>query len=174
MGLFNKKSPNEEPDNTVDVKKAKKKKDGMSSILHESVPETVLDDLSSNEAFVMNRDGEDVYVGLLLNADDIGGISKKSNRDEAKGSIIECINSGRIKTLITNALMDEDKLVIIPDAVTIDAMDEYELLAEAPYKLCYINDNCEVEETDVASVEGWRAKCLSCLPEWMALFVTAA
>lgn len=127
------------------VVKAKKKKGGMNQIFHESVWETVLNDLKMNEPFTQVEDGKPKYVGLCLKADDIGGLDKKSKKDEAKGSIIECINSGRIKTYITSELLDENSLVIIPDALTLAAMDEFSLLTDAPYEFCCMHLNGDID-----------------------------
>ena len=165
MGLFNKgKSSKSKADEQVERaeevvstknaakggKKSRPKKGGMGTILKESVVETLLDDFSSNTGFILERNGEQVFVGLYLDTADIGGISKKSQRDEDKGQIIEDINSGRIRVLITPALMELEHLVILPDVVTAAAVSEYSLLMEAPYNLCYIWRDGTVERTDVA------------------------
>lgn len=132
---------------TEQPKKAKKRKknEGMGQVLHESVLETIMEEFSGNESLVGTQYGEPVYLGLYLNTEDIGGLSKKSSRDEAKGSIIECINAGRIKTLITSDLMDKECMVLIPDAITLDAMSEYELLMTAPYKYCFVHTDGSVD-----------------------------
>lgn len=129
---------------TVETK-IKKKKNGMSQIFRESVFETVLSDFKNNEQFIHVENGENKYVGLTLYAKDVGGLDKKSRRDEAKGSIIECINSSRIKTYITSDLLDEECLIIIPDVITLAAMDEFSLLTDAPYELCYVDDKGDIE-----------------------------
>ena len=157
MSIFNK---NKKKSNTeqvtqsteapVKATKKKKKKDGMASILHESVLETALDEFSNNTAFIVKHDGEDTPVGLWLDTNDIGGISKKDNKNEDKGSMIECINSGRIKTLITMELMEQECLVFIPDAITIDAMYEFGLLEDVSYRLCYVATDGSIELTDVS------------------------
>lgn len=148
MGLFNKKQENETAQTSAPTV-GKKKKDGMASIFHESVLETVLSEFAANEAFVVTHNGETAYVGILLNTNDIGGISKKANKDEAKGSIIECINSGRMKTLITQPLMENESIIFIPDAITVDAMDEFSLLTNAPYQFCYVYPDGRIEPANV-------------------------
>lgn len=130
-------------------KKKNKKKDGLSSILNESVAEAALDEFKSNKPFVTTQDGDEVYVGLMLNVADIGGLSKKDKKNESKGAIIECISSGRIKTYLTDELMDDGMIVFIPDAITVDAMNEFQLLADAKYTLCYMNDDFEVRPSDI-------------------------
>lgn len=129
----------------TETTKVKKKKNGMSQIFRESVFETVLSDFKNNEQFIHVENGENKYVGLTLDANDVGGLDKKSRRDEAKGSIIECINSSRIKTYITSDLLDEECLIIIPDVMTLAAMDEFSLLTDTPYELCYVDDRGDIE-----------------------------
>lgn len=130
--------------------KKKKKKDTMASVLSESVVETVLEQFAENTVFTFDKDGETVHVGMLLDTADIGGLTKKSSKDEAKGSMIEQMNSGLIKTFITPSLMEDEKIVIVPDAMTIHAMDEYGLLNQAPYHACYVHTDGGVELTDIA------------------------
>lgn len=157
MRLFNKenKSSDAAPDMQMDAqqpkkKKGKKRKDTMASILNESVTESALEAFRANTAMQVEHDGETVYVGMLLDANDpsIGGINKKSRRDEAKGQVIELINSGRINTYIPADYLEDEKLIIIPDVVTLDAMDEFALLTEANYKLAFVHDDGSVEETE--------------------------
>lgn len=151
MALFKKKdaaaglADESAQDNVSKAPGKKKKASGMSQILHESVLETALDKFRANEAFVRYEKGEKRYVGMILDTADIGGLDKKSRKDEAKGSIIECINSGRIQTYITPDLMDAGYLCIIPDVMTLAAMDEFSLLVDAPYELCQIDDTGDVE-----------------------------
>lgn len=157
MRLFNKKNKSSDaaPDMQMDAqqpkkKKGKKRKDTMASILNESVTESALEAFRANTAMQVEHDGETVYVGMLLDANDpsIGGINKKSRRDEAKGQVIELINSGRIDTYIPADYLEDEKLIIIPDVVTLDAMDEFALLTEANYKLAFVHDDGSVEETE--------------------------
>lgn len=131
-------------------KKKKKSKDMLASVLHESVTEAAVEIFAANEPFILEMDGETKYVGMFLNVEDIGGLSKKQSKDEAKGSIIECMNAGRISVYVTPQLLEDECLIIIPNAVSIDAMEEFGLLTEAPYKVCYVDTNGEVDVTDVS------------------------
>lgn len=152
MNLFNKKkntaqdTENDKPDVTsVDEKSGskpvKKKKSPLSKILHESVWATVQDDLKDNSTFVYTdkKDGETKYVGIILDVKNIGGLDKRSKRDEAKGTMVECINSGRMKTYITQDMMDENLIMFIPDAVTLSVMSEFSILEDAPYELVLVD-----------------------------------
>ncbi len=154
MGLFNKKKKgeavSEAPVGQAKVGKSKKKKDMMSSILNESVVESALETMRSCAEIRVEHEGETKYIGLMLDANDpsIGGINKKSRRDESKGQVIELINSGRIATYIPQALLDEERLVIIPLMTTLDAMDEFGLLTQANYTIALTSDDGEVEDTE--------------------------
>lgn len=155
MGLFGKKKPAEQSEQEVQpvTPSKKKKKDTIGSVLHESVLENVLEELRENKLFIADVDGQSVYVTLALAAADIGGLSKSTAKgNEAKGSIIECINSGRIKAIVTQELIDMDMFLIIPDVLTMDAMDEFGLLTGVDYKLAYVNpeDGISVTEHVVA------------------------
>lgn len=153
--MFGKKNKNNEAGATqqtvvseaasVKQTKAKEKKNGMFTIFRESVLETVMTDFRDNEAFIHQENGEDKYVGIMLDTHDIGGLDKKSKKVEAKGQLIECINSGRIKTMITEELMNEECIVFVPEVLTLDAMDEFSLLTDAKYELCYVEPNGDIE-----------------------------
>lgn len=140
----------QEPEKKAKEKKSKdkapkKKAPAMSQILHESVTETAIDTFKENEAFIHRENGVDKYVGLILDTKDIGGLDKKSRKDEAKGSIIECINSGRIATFISYELMEVECICIIPNAGTLAAMDEFGLLTDAPYEFCLVDQDGDLE-----------------------------
>lgn len=128
------------------VEKPKRRRYTMAGVLHESVVETVME-----QGFAQNTDFiyKGRYVGLFFDTAWIGGLTRKSSKDEAKGSIVENINSGRMYVLITAELMDIECMVIVPDAQTIDCMDEYSILRDVEYPLCYVSDNGDVEITDI-------------------------
>lgn len=151
MSIFTKKQDSQSPDSVeVPVSQVSKKgkKETMSSVLRESVLERSLDELQENQQFITSRDGETLYTCICLKAADIGGISKKANKDEAKGAIVESINNGRIKAIITPELMDAEEMVIIPDALTCDAMDEFSILVEAPYTIAFVHQDGSIEKTN--------------------------
>lgn len=114
----------------------KKPAELMSSVINESVVETVIE-----EGFVGNdflKYG-DAYIGLFLEVSEIEGLNAKvAKRDEDKSQIIEAINSGRMKCLVTSDLMAMEALVFIPDAITLDAMGEYSLLSSRDYKIALV------------------------------------
>lgn len=131
-------------------KPAKKKKNTLAQVFHTSVFETILEDLRVNDAFIVRKDGKTLYIALCLNTNDVGGMDRKSaKKDEAKGSIIEKINGGRIKVYLTDELMAEDLMVFIPEPVTMSEMDEFSLLTDAPYEFCAIDVNGDIELLDI-------------------------
>ena len=129
------------------VKTPKKKRGGMSDVLHESVASAALDIFKNNTDFVVPSD-EPRYVGLLLNVDDIGGLSKKDRRNEDKGQIIEAITAGHIAVYISEEMLQQERIVFIPTSDTVDRMNEYAPLRSAEYRVVLVNDDAEIEETE--------------------------
>lgn len=156
FGIGKKKHNADAPDTAADTQeskrgaKAKKKKDGMYTIFQESVVETSVEEFKANEPFIVEKDGENVFVAMLLAADDIGGLGKKSKKDEAKGQFIEEVRSGLIKTYMPEEFIENEKMVIIPDPSTLAAMDEFMMLVDAPYTVCYVHEDGSVDTTESA------------------------
>lgn len=154
LGIGKKKNNADAPDTAVDTldskrgAKAKKKKDGMFLIFQESVLETAIEEFKNNESFIVEKDGENVFVAMLLKAEDIGGLGKKSKKDEAKGQFIEVVRSGLIKTYMPEEFIENDEMVIIPDTATLAAMDEFMMLVDAPYTVCYVHEDGSVDTTE--------------------------
>lgn len=119
----------------------KKKRQGLSEVIHESVPETALDVFIKNANFRVMKGGRPAYTGLLFKAENIGGLSKKDARDEAKGSIVEIMNSGRISVYAKEDMLQDNRLVIIPTALTLDAMSEFGILVKCPYEWVLVEEN---------------------------------
>lgn len=155
MSFFKKKQKSSEPETVVaeDVKKSKNaknaknaKKNGMAQVLHESVAATVEEELVKNERFTCMVDGTPHYVCLRMDVSDIGGLDKKSRKVEAKGALIEAVNSGHLQAIITPELLEAEQLVFIPDSTTLFHMLDFGLLSENPethepifYTLVYVN-----------------------------------
>lgn len=138
-----------EPESNSEVKVKKRKNEMMSSVLKDSVVESVVSEMFQNERFVFEKDGEELAIGLLLDVDDIGGLSKKQSKDEDKGQLVEQINGSKLRVLITPSMMEEEKIIFIPDAMTLDHMGEFGILNQAPFKLAYVNEDNEAIETDI-------------------------
>ena len=130
----------------------KKSKNGMAKVLNESVPSAVQDELKDNEMFIHHTRKGNRYVALLLNVDDIGGLDKKSRKDEAKGAFIEAINSGNMAAVVTSELMDNNELVLIPTATTMSNMMEFSMLMELTYPLVYVDVNTAVGTINIEPV----------------------
>lgn len=147
MGLFGKKK--EAADAPVSTSK-KGKRDGLASVVDESVPERALELFKTNDAFVVEVDGEDKYAGLLLDTETIGGFGRKAVKDEDKGSILEMIRNNQLSIYATPELLAEEKFIIIPTDDTLSNMEEYGILTGAQYSVVLVAADGSFETTDVA------------------------
>lgn len=148
MGLFGKKKE-AAADAPVSISK-KGKRDGLASVVDESVPERALELFKTNDAFVVEVDGEDKYVGLLLDTETIGGFGRKAVKDEDKGSILEMIRNNQFSIYATPELLAEEKFIIIPTDDTLVNMEEYGILTGAQYSVVLVAKDGSFETTDVA------------------------
>lgn len=113
-------------------KDRKKKPDELlSSVVRETAIPAAVELLRSNAKFVFPSGT--AWVMLVLAAESIGGLSKRHGRDEAKGSLIELIDSDQIRTVATAEMLGEEVFGIIPNTETLARMEEYSLLAGAEY-----------------------------------------
>ncbi|MCY0929623.1 hypothetical protein OTB20_26185 [Streptomyces sp. H27-H1] len=113
-------------------KERKKKHDELlASVVRETAIPAAVELLRSNTPFVFPSGT--AWVMLVLAADEIGGLSKRHGRDEAKGSIIELISSDQIRTVATAEMIEEEVFGIIPTDETLARMEEYSLLTGATY-----------------------------------------
>lgn len=148
MGLFGKKK-DAAADAPVSTSK-KGKRDGLASVVDESVPERALELFKTNDAFVVEVDGEDKYIGLLLDTETIGGFGRKAVKDEDKGSILEMIRNNQLSIYATPELLAEEKFIIIPTDDTLANMEEYGILIGAQYSVALVAADGSFETTDVA------------------------
>lgn len=142
------------PEKQAKKESRKKKKNDLLKIFDESVWESVLEDLKANKNFVVKgTDGSPKYIALLFDTNAIGGLTgKEAKKDESKGSIIEAVRTGRIKTFIRNELLMDDLFIIIPDKETFENMDEFVVLTGVDFVLCSISgDGDIVTETENGS-----------------------
>jgi len=155
MGLFSKKAKGGNPE-AVDTKAsapkqaARNKKNELVKVLDESVWESVREEFRNNTQFIITDDnGNTRYVAFLFDTRQCGGLAgRDARKDESKGSIIEAIKTGAIKTYIRLEMLMDETFVIIPDLDTIDAMDEFGILADGEYILCTISE----DGNDIATV----------------------
>lgn len=117
----------------VSQKRERKKKPDelLASVVRETAIPAAVELLRSNTRFVFPSGT--AWVMLVLAADEIGGLSKRHGRDEAKGSIIELISSDQIRTVATAEMLEEEVFGIIPTDETLARMEEYSLLTGATY-----------------------------------------
>ena len=144
MGLFGKKGADAPVQNDNKASASKKnKKNELLRCLDESVWESVLADLKANKKFIMTDDeGNKRYVALLFDTKSVGGlVGKEAKRDESKGSALEAIRTSRIKSYIRNEMLLDESFVIIPDANTLDSMDEFMFFKSAKFILCTIDSD---------------------------------
>lgn len=157
MGFF-KKNNGTGPDSTASGRAndeagsaPNKKKSELAKVLDESVWESANEDFKANKQFILaDDDGGVKYVALLFETESIGGLAgKAAKKDESKGSIIEAVKTGRIKTYIRTEMLYEDCFIIIPDKDTVENMDEFRMLIDATYKLCTVTPDGVVETITV-------------------------
>lgn len=153
MGLFKKKAnapvEADAATNVPSKKGGRNKKNELVKVLDESVWESVHEELKNNTQFVITEDGDTRYVAFLFDTTQCGGLAgKDARKDESKGSIIEAIRTGAIKTYIRTEMLMDNVFIIIPDLDTIDAMDEFGILADGEYVLCTISE----DGTDIKTV----------------------
>ncbi|MET0885692.1 MAG: hypothetical protein ABWX92_04505 [Mycetocola sp.] len=115
------------------VVKQKKRKSAelLSSVVNESATGAAIDLMKQNKPFALPNGTS--WVGLLLSADEIGGLSQKQKGDATKGSIIELIAADKIQVVATKAMLDEEFLGIVPSEESLRRMEEYSLLTDAAY-----------------------------------------
>ena len=135
----------------IPVGKAKPNVYQRAELFHETVIETIMDSWRKCRQMQTHLYAGFPYVGIVLdmNRPDIGGFTQKSKRDEQKGTIIECINAGRISTLITPGLSERHLFVFLPNASTLAAIGEFHLLTSGSFQLCFVSARGDVQLTDL-------------------------
>lgn len=103
----------------------------LSSVVRETTVPAAVELLRCNHRFVLPNGSS--WACLLLKSDAIGGLSRQHSRDEAKGSIIELIDSDQIQTVATAEMLAEEIFGIIPTPQTLERMGEFSLLTGATY-----------------------------------------
>lgn len=103
----------------------------LSSVVRETTVPAAVELLRCNQRFVFPSGTS--WACLLLKSDAIGGLSRQHGRDEAKGSIIELIDSDQIQTVATAEMLAEEIFGIIPTPQTLERMGEFSLLSGATY-----------------------------------------
>lgn len=135
----------------IPVGRAKPNLNQRAELFHESVVETIMEKWQRARLLKTHLLNGFPYVGIMVDAKipEIGGFSFKNRKDEQKGTIIECINSGRIVTLVTPELLRRQYFVFLPLASTLASMQEFSLLRNVRYYICFIAKTGEVQLTNI-------------------------
>lgn len=103
----------------------KRTKSTLGDYFDESVIGNMKHCVTSNEPFKIMENGRPAYYAILLDADKIGGINKKSKNDQEIGGMIECVKGGRVDVIVTSELNERGEILFLPTAATIDCMQDY-------------------------------------------------
>ena len=121
------------------------------STLWEYFDESVIGNMkycvTSNEPFKVSENGKTYYYAILLDADKIGGINKKSKNDQEIGGMIECVKGGRVDVLVTSELNERGEILFLPTMVTIDCLQDYGKFVRCDeYEFVKLNSSLEIVE----------------------------
>lgn len=107
----------------------------LRSVIKESTFGAGVEALDRNVRFrlLSDEDGNSRWLALLFQADAIGGLSEKTKRDEAKGSLVQQITSDHVETIATGEMLDREFMAIVPSAATLDRLGEYTMMVAAQY-----------------------------------------
>ncbi|QXV57384.1 hypothetical protein [Amycolatopsis sp. TNS106] len=137
----------------------------LSSVVRETAVPAAVELLRRNKPFVFPSGT--AWVVLILAAADIGGLSKRHGRNEAKGSIIELIGSDQIKTVATAAMLRDEIFGIIPSDDTLERISEYALLTSAAYTWAVVwqdsSDGLLIDLAESATFDQAKAVCAGSL-----------
>lgn len=148
LKLFNKDIENEEEEDEEDepiISMMKRKKETMDGVLQTTVLETVINDFHKLKIAQISYQDDDMFIGLLLRAEDIGGLNRKSSKDRSE--MIQQIVGGDIKVYISDELLKREELLLVPDAETWENIGEYKFMREAPYTIQYIDEEGTLYDT---------------------------
>ena len=151
LKLFNKNIEDQEEDDEEEGESAisvftKKKKDTMDGVLQTTVLETVLNDFHKLKIAQINYMDDDMFIGLRLRAEDIGGINRKSPKDVSE--MIQLISGGDIKAYISDELLKREELLLVPDAETWENIGEYKFMREARYTIQILDEEGTIYDTE--------------------------
>lgn len=121
------------------------------STLWEYFDESVIGNMkhcvTSNEPFKITEDGKSYYYAMLLDADRVGGINKKSKNDAEIGGVVECIKGGKIDVIVTTELNERGEILFLPTMNTIDRLQDYGKFVRCEdYEFVKLNNNLEIVE----------------------------
>lgn len=103
----------------------------LTSVVSESTPGPALDLLRGNKAFAFPD--LDAWMMLVLpTTGEFGGLSKRT-RSEDKGQFIQMVNTETIDAVVTNELLADDALGLVPTLGSLGQMKEFGILTDARY-----------------------------------------
>lgn len=122
------------------------KKNTLEEIVAESVVANELQEARDNGLLVV--DGR--VVGLYIDTEQIGGLSKKQNTDEDRGRFINAVKSSQITVFGTQELLQDNKLVLVPNEDEIELLLEYPFLLEQDgedvlFQIVFLNEDGSIE-----------------------------
>lgn len=138
------------------------KKNTLEEIVAESVVANVLQEARDNGLLVV--DGR--VVGLYIDTEQIGGLSKKQNTDEDRGRFINAVKSSQITVFGTQELLQENKLVLVPNEDEIELLLEYPFLLEQNgedvlFQIVFLNEDGSIEFTNHEIILNDVADCFA-------------
>lgn len=161
-GIFHKKDETQAsaaPDNEVAaprIAQKRNKKDTLASVLSESYPPSAVSVLKGIPKSCVTVNGIDYYIAFEVDTDDpiIGGINIKRKKKEAIGSLVEQIANSHIQVYAPADLLDQDKMLIIPDDETIRNMSGYGILTDPGlnYTITLVKNDGSISVMDGATM----------------------
>lgn len=103
----------------------------LSSVVSESVEGPALDLLRSNTRFALPESQSWIML-VLPTAGEFGGLNQRTKAED-KGQIIQMIYAESIDVIVTKDLLIDDALGLVPNAKTLDRMQEFGTLTNARY-----------------------------------------
>ena len=135
MGLFSKK------EKKTDAPKSKKQErqdaapavvhrsDKLSNVLSVTVASSSLTLIKRNEPF--SYAGKNCAIAAMLYTADIGGLSgRAAKNDQDKGQFLQQVTNNHIHIHVDEDMLEEEKVLIIPDQETMDSLEEYAFLSD--------------------------------------------
>lgn len=147
------------PDNELAaprIAQKRNKKDTLASVLSESYPPSAVSVLKGIPKSCITINGTNYYITFEVDTDDpiIGGINIKRRKKEAIGSLVEQIANSHIQVYAPADLLDQDKMLIIPDDDTIRNMSGYGILTDPGlnYTITLVKDDGNISVMDGATM----------------------
>ena len=102
-------------------------KSTLGDYFDESVPSAIKRTITDNAPFRITENGKTLYVCMLLDAAQIGGINKKSQNNAQIGGMIECVKGSKIDLFVTADTIEKGELLFIPTPTTFDGLSDFGL-----------------------------------------------